>query len=755
MNYLHLFFLFLISFCFVNLIACSGDKESNGELSPPSLSQQILDSLGPANQYYEFGEGHNPEAQTILLVAQGGPLSFLEKEPPLNATNQLKGFVPWYALFNVVHVHQAQTLDENSESDGLDARLLSGAEVISEEDAEKAAMKSAAILYKVGQHFRGQDKFVFLLTQSFGSFLAVHALAHYPNIFHKIIISQGRLDMPLDVVTAFNNSCGGFFESDAVTFTPITDCETIATTYNIPLEFFRSEGRLMAALGKNRYTELLKKKNLNNVLYTYGTKDGAVGKLSSEEINFLSEREAEIFSQDIDHVTPKPVWPAKLTAKGLEEDDAARLIRFFQNPLPSSYDMLTMPNEGELKTYLGSDINRDSKYTVAIVFEGHSSQQVSFKMNELFGNGPYSLFKTNVFKEAKDQFLVEYGTVAATSDVNTTSTFSMGDDPNKYEELAHDLFKRYINAIPSIKYANEFGMIFLEFLNNHSLSADDLSIQFYMNILAKKKYDQDVDSGETLDTTEEAHLEMINRNVKKFTDFFDNSHNSSNSFDLKIYVSNGINPSYANIREGIVYLDSKEFSGVGNPLFGITPHFFASEGVHEIGHIVGKVADEYIPYTVRGSAALLTQEDLDPPLTDQSSFRNNCFSGYDLPGADEVDLVLDQFLLRDGPSEMFQMASDFPSLSFEFTGINNPWTHASQVPFYNKIDDTITILTNTSIPNYEGKLYPGCSSGRSFRATENSIMNTYMNIKSKEWVSAWGPINTFYLKKTLDEDKAH
>ena len=280
-----------------------------------------------------------------------------------------------------------------------------------------------------------------------------------------------------------------------------------------------------------------------------------------------------------------------------------------------------------------------------------------------------------------------------------------------------------------------------------------------MDILEKRRYDRSVANGDSLDTEKADHLAMINRNIKAFTDFFENIHNSSKSFDIKIYVSSGATP-YADIENGIIYLPSEEFNNLGSPTVGHHPHSFASQGVHEIGHAVGNLADEYYSYTVFGVAASLTQADLDPPTSEAEPFQNNCFSSYFLADTEEVTLTLDKIFIidrTDRNEEIFYTEDELAvenssSLSFDLT-VNNPWTHLTDLPFIAP-DGSFTVLTD-SISGYDGQLYGGCSGKRSFRGTENSIMRNYWHITPQDWSKAWGPINSFYLKKRLDEDKSN
>ncbi len=63
----------------------------------------------------------------------------------------------------------------------------------------------------------------------------------------------------------------------------------------------KNTSKLAAGLGYNRFMSLLKNKNLENVVYAFGTLDEQVGRLSTEEINFLTSKEVRVIAIDKDH----------------------------------------------------------------------------------------------------------------------------------------------------------------------------------------------------------------------------------------------------------------------------------------------------------------------------------------------------------------------------------------------------------------------------------------------------------------------
>ncbi len=735
---------FLPVLLFALSLSCSKKNSSPGPRPNPSGidSQKILADLGPATQYYQLAEDHTDKGEIILLTAQGGPVTDVSGQD----------FDSMHDFFSIAYVHQAQTL--RNQSDGLDHRLLSGSEIISIDKARRASMKSAAILHKVSDHFKQQGYTVYLITHSFGSFIIPHTLAHYGNNFDKIIIGAGRLEIQQEVYESFLNGCGGQFSSDGVTFQAVT-CEDVRREENLDtqgFQAFRSGRRLQGALGENRYRQLLQDVPLENVLYIYGNADEAVGRLSSEEVTFLKNKKAQVMALDTGHdiIESLEFLEDSPDTRSLLADDAnTQMMNFLMSPLPSSYDVLNMPEDAKMATYLQS--SSSDTYKIGIVFENHSPQQVSYKLDAAFGDGPFSLFKTNVFKDHKSKFHIEFGRITQDEDENAF---------NFTKEQKKAFGKLFVQTFPEFQSRESLGITINNFLEKHSIS--DTPFYYFDAIKLKELIEQT-----TLTATQEDRKRELEQSRDRFVDFLKNTHNQNKNFDLVIYVSPGISGGYAdssadtNIHPAprVIYMPSSEFLNVFMPSMGLHSDYYAITLVHELGHIFGDLADEYYSYEVETSVTPI-KADLRVDIQ-FNYFRNNCFRWYNVAGFSGLiasQANISHIARRDSSDQISiyypRGTTDVPSqqvLNFDFdlTNILNPWTHNSKVPFFDRSNDSTT-QESGSIANYNANLYGGCNGGKSFRGTENSIMRLYHLYRAKDWPDAWGPINSYYLKRGLD-----
>jgi len=230
----------------------------------------------------------NPKAKTVLINAQGGPMTSLQNFELMFTMIQSK--VSKDSLL-AVNVHQYQTLRTKE----FDTNLINF------EDAKKYDSESTKMLAETVEYFKNKGNKVIVMGISFGAFVVEDLLASYPTIADKYIIVVGRLDMPDDVWTEFSkgNYVGFKYKKGVPKIVKFTADEAGMGGGNSVGD--KNTSILAAGLGYKRFTELLKDKDLSKVSYFYGTVDDQVGRLSEAEINFLKSKGVNPIKVDKDH----------------------------------------------------------------------------------------------------------------------------------------------------------------------------------------------------------------------------------------------------------------------------------------------------------------------------------------------------------------------------------------------------------------------------------------------------------------------
>lgn len=247
------------------------------------LTKPIIEATPPPGQMTGimaskiFAMG-NPESDTVLLLAQGGPITYLLEDELRSVFRGLDR-----DKLQVVNVAQTQILDPN--------RFTK--QPIDFETAKAADAESVQLMAQMVDWYRQQGKKVYVTGISFGAFIVEDLLATQGNVADGYLIVVGRLDMPTEVWQEFAaGRMVGF--KDGVTVIPVDAAgagmggEGEYTDANM--------ARLAAGLGYKRYTQLLASVPLDNVVYIYGEKDDQVGCLSADEVAFLQEKEVTLIS---------------------------------------------------------------------------------------------------------------------------------------------------------------------------------------------------------------------------------------------------------------------------------------------------------------------------------------------------------------------------------------------------------------------------------------------------------------------------
>ncbi|WP_299835250.1 hypothetical protein [uncultured Tenacibaculum sp.] len=220
-----------------------------------------------------FIEKGNTNSNKVILYSNGGPDYTLD-------TNYFDDM--GLSEFHEVYVHQSNTFNQT----------IINSEVLTFERAIEENKNSVEMLYRVAKHFKNKGKEVYIVGHSFGAILIPSLIATKEPIAKKYLLMAGRLDFPDLVWQGFRDSQGYNF-IDGVTPTK----QFLDNTVNeIERKRYYARMKLQAGFGKNRYTKLLKDKDLTNVIYAYGEKDEAVGSLTVSEVDFLNAKNATVYA---------------------------------------------------------------------------------------------------------------------------------------------------------------------------------------------------------------------------------------------------------------------------------------------------------------------------------------------------------------------------------------------------------------------------------------------------------------------------
>ena len=227
---------------------------------------------------YSFG---NPDSDKVIIYLQGGPVNYLTTygfESRMNISGGLDE-----KDFFLINMREAQTLHpEETEK-----------KEISWEQAKKYNETTTKTLFDLISFFKSQNKKVYVVGASYGSFVGLKSIVEYKNIADGYLLMVGRLDMTQEVSNAYSKGFKAKFEEDALT--PIIG-EKSESDYIVNMR------KIASAISRDeKYTELLKDTNLFNLTYIYSNIDQNVGKLTESEIAFLKSKNAKVKSVKVEH----------------------------------------------------------------------------------------------------------------------------------------------------------------------------------------------------------------------------------------------------------------------------------------------------------------------------------------------------------------------------------------------------------------------------------------------------------------------
>ena len=262
--------LMLLAFFTIFLFSCTKDDDGTPPVVITELSQDIKDLI-----YFKGDE----KAETVMILIPGGPSTEF-------ATDFVDNFAPAFSPKGIltVTVHQAQTLNPDVVA-GNDITLA---------QASSLNTESIEMLSKVITYFKDEGRTVYVLGYSNGAFVTQDLIAKKGiDSANKYLIISGRLDMNDVIWQAAAEGKNGYFEN-GVTPNVAADPE--------PDVIERNLNRISAGFSMNRYTQLFNTiEDLSSVTYIYGDNDEAVGRLTTNEVQFLESKNTNIIAGPGNH----------------------------------------------------------------------------------------------------------------------------------------------------------------------------------------------------------------------------------------------------------------------------------------------------------------------------------------------------------------------------------------------------------------------------------------------------------------------
>ncbi|MEL6656730.1 MAG: T9SS type A sorting domain-containing protein [Bacteroidota bacterium] len=296
------------------------------------VAQELIDPavLPPVEDYVEVRS--NPNADTVLLMLQGGPVSFLL---PVDYP-----FLEAVPTFSVVEVKKHEMLVPVLQLDTLTLE-----EGIAVNDT------TAALIEKAVQYYRSEGKYVALLGQSWGAIVIGEYLDDYglDNV-DKLVAMEGRLNIQQEFVDYL---LAGYLPNFN-----LGDSIVLLTEINF---FPATLLNLSAAALANRWVDSLAGLNLEKMLYTYAEYDFQTGALLPEEIEFIESGGGQVL-----------FIPMGMHGDSFMEEYQSQIIAFIRGDQPvSNGNFITVDSALKLYPTVANDwvlLEADAAGT-ALVFD--------------------------------------------------------------------------------------------------------------------------------------------------------------------------------------------------------------------------------------------------------------------------------------------------------------------------------------------------------------------------------------------------
>lgn len=263
--------------------SCAKNKDNK---TPNDNTTDYVETLVPENIEELYDAFGNSASDTVWVFLQNGPKT--EKKFPLETeeTNPIKFdfFLDDYRVYpnEIQHLNEGIKTFTN----------------FSFENARNEVELTVAIVDDIVQHFKSQNKRVYLIGHAYGGFLIQKYLASYDSIADGNALLNTRLNMDEIVWKNYNLGKTSYF--DSIGKNPKVLNEKRAKLEGEKSVISERERinlyTLTSALISWPYLVLLEKADLTKTLVVHAQNDTVFGAFTSEELDYLKRRNIPHFS---------------------------------------------------------------------------------------------------------------------------------------------------------------------------------------------------------------------------------------------------------------------------------------------------------------------------------------------------------------------------------------------------------------------------------------------------------------------------
>ena len=231
------------------------------------------------------------DKDTAWVFVQGGPMPDISAYNPRPLT-----LLPNHESLLKIDVLQSQMINRS---------ILSADIPLTNEQNLFEHNLSAEMLYRTVKYLKDRGKTVFVIGHSYGAYISYDYLYSKRDLSDQLIIMASDLDEDIrnyemnedgsrkfiryrDGVTPYETTFWGGFTMERVLKPKLN-------------KIFTNTGSLVASHGKRRFTELLKGKDLSNVIFYHAKFDEANGRTTKSEIDFWHAHGAQTIESYGDH----------------------------------------------------------------------------------------------------------------------------------------------------------------------------------------------------------------------------------------------------------------------------------------------------------------------------------------------------------------------------------------------------------------------------------------------------------------------